>query len=165
MITFGENILLWRLHRALSQEQLSRLAGIPRPNLSCIERGKREVTLSTIRSLARALDVSAGALVDGVPPKHNDVKQGLSRQAMERIARSVVNGRPPRDPAEKHIYCLLTEVLRCILRSGRSSRLPLPSRKSSRAWLSLRTLYEAATIRSLVQRTLEKAETAWTANR
>ena len=69
MITFGDNILLWRLHRSLSQERLAALSDLPRPNLSDIEKGKRDVTLSTIRSLANALNVSPGTLVNAEPPK------------------------------------------------------------------------------------------------
>jgi transcriptional regulator with XRE-family HTH domain len=45
MLPFGATVVAWRLARAMSQENLARAAGIPRPNLSAIERGEREVTL------------------------------------------------------------------------------------------------------------------------
>jgi transcriptional regulator with XRE-family HTH domain len=167
MITFGENILLWRLHRSLSQKQLATLSNLPRPNLSDIEKGKRDVTLSTIRSLANALDVLPGTLVNGEPPKYDNWKGDFSRQAMERIARSVVQGSPPQNPAEHHMYDLLKEILRCGLHSARNhqSKLPLPTRKSTRAWLYLRALYPVETINSLVNRTLEQAYRQWIVNK
>jgi transcriptional regulator with XRE-family HTH domain len=167
MITCGENILLWRLHRSLSQEQLARLSNLPRPNVSDIEKGKRDITLSTIRSLANALDVSPGTLVNGEPPGRDNWKKDFSRKSMERIARSVVQGSSPEDPAEHQIYDLLKEILQCGLHSARNhhTKLPLPTRKSTRAWLYLRALCSIETINSLVNRTLEEAERQWIVNK
>ena len=163
MITFGDNVLLWRLHRFLSQEQLAVLANIPRPNLSDIERGKRSVTLSTIRSLANALDVLPGTLVNGEPPGSKNIKSDFTREAMERIARSVVQGVPPKDHSERKIYDLLNEVLQCGLQSAQTIQrsLPLPTRRSARAWLYLRALCSTETINSLIARSVEKAELKW----
>jgi transcriptional regulator with XRE-family HTH domain len=167
MVAFSENILLWRLHRSLSQEKLAAMAGIPRPNLSDIEKGKRDVTLSTIRSLANALRVSPGSLVDGKPPRPANWKEDLSRGSMERIASSVAHGRPPEDPAECEVYKLLTEVVSCSIRSAGTGKkhLPMPSSRSSHAWLLLRALYPAETARSLVARSLEHSEREWIKDR
>ncbi len=167
MITFGENVLLWRLHRSLSQEQLAALSNLPRPNLSGIERGKRSVTLSTIRSLANALDVSPGTLVNGEPPRSKGWKGDFSREAMERIARSVVQGCPPKDSAERQIYDLLKNVLQCGLQIVRDQqrKLPLPTRKSSSAWINLRALCSTETINSLIARSVEQAEIQWIYNK
>ncbi len=160
MITFGENILLWRLHKSLSQEQLAALSGIPRPNISDIEKGKRNVTLSTIRLLANALGVLPGTLVNGEPPKRKNRGGNLSRDYMERVAGSVAQGKPPKDPTERQIYNLLKEVLNCGLKCARTRQrhLPLPTRKGNRAWLLLRALYSTETVNSLIVRSLEHAE-------
>ncbi len=86
MIGFGENLYLWRSFRGLSQEALAKKAGIPRPNLSAIENGKREPSLATLRVLSLALEVAPGRLVDGIPP----VDFGgidMSREALEKIVR------------------------------------------------------------------------------
>lgn len=160
MIAFGDNILLWRLHRSLSQERLATLAKLPRPNLSDIERGKRDVTLSTILSLANALKVEPGTLVNGEPPKPEKWKANLTREAMERIAESVARGIHPKDSSERHISVLLKEVLHCSLNSvkNRKRNFPLPGRKGERAWLLLKVMYPAETINSLIMRSLENAE-------
>jgi transcriptional regulator with XRE-family HTH domain len=159
MITFGENILLWRLHRSLSQERLAKLSNLPRPNVSDIEKGKRD--------LANALDVSPGTLVNGEPPGYDNWKRDFSRAALERIACSVVQGAPPQDPAEHQMYDLLKEILQCSLQSARNhqGKLPQPTRKSTRAWLYLRALCSIETINSLVNRTLEEAERQWIVNK
>ena len=160
MITFGENILLWRLHRSLSQEQLAALSNIPRPNLSDIEKGKRDVTLSTIRYLAHALGVLPGTLVNGEAPNYKKRKEKLSRKDMERLASSVARGVPPQDPEECQAYQLLREVLNSKLKCAwaPNGKLPLPTRKSSRAWLQLRVLYGLEILNSLIERSCERAE-------
>ncbi|HDH04580.1 MAG TPA: XRE family transcriptional regulator [Nitrospirae bacterium] len=160
MIAFGENILLWRLHRSLSQERLAALSNIPRPNLSNIEKGKRDVTLSTIRSLANALGALPGTLVNGEPPEHKKHAGDLSREFMERIAGSVARGKPPGDREEHRLYQLLREVLRCSLKCAREPRrrLPLPAGKCGLAWLRLRALYPPEIVNSLIARTRERAE-------
>ncbi len=160
MIAFGANILLWRLHRSLSQGQLAALSGIPRPNLSDIEKGKRDITLSTIRSLASALGVPPGTLVNGEPPGHKKRAGDFSREFMERIADSVARGRPPGDREEHRLYQLLREVLRSSLKCARAGQglLPLPAGKSGLAWLRLRALYPPEIVNSLITRTRELAE-------
>ncbi|MBC8413697.1 MAG: helix-turn-helix transcriptional regulator [Nitrospira sp.] len=167
MLTFGDNILLWRLHRSLSQEQLAVLSNIPRPNLSDIEKGKRDITLSTIRSLARALNVSPGTLADANPPKPDKWKNNLTRESMERIAGAAARGTSLKNPLEDFITVLLKEVLRCSLVStqSRTKSLPLPGRSSNRAWLHLRALYPAETLESLIMRTKEHAELLWISDR
>jgi transcriptional regulator with XRE-family HTH domain len=160
MFAFGDNVFLWRLYRSLSQERLAVLANLPRPNLSDIERGKRDVTLSTILSLANALKISPGTLVNGEPPKPEKWKANLSRESMERIANSVAQRTYPKDPLEHHISVLLSEVLQCSLNSVKPHKrnLPLPGRKSERAWLLLQAMYSEETINSLLMRSLEHAE-------
>lgn len=160
MITFGENILLWRLHRSLSQEQLAALSNIPRPNLSDIEKGKRDVTLSTIRSLANALKVLPGILVNGEPPEYEKYGRNLSREFMEKIANSVARGKPPENPEERQLYQLLRGILSSSLKCAQASqkRLPLPTRKANQAWIQLRALYPPETVNSLIIRSREHAE-------
>ncbi len=68
MINIGQNIYLWRVFKELSQEELAASSGVPRPNLSVIESGKRDLTVTTLRKIARPLGVSAGELLDGIAP-------------------------------------------------------------------------------------------------
>lgn len=160
MITFGENVLLWRLHRSLSQERLAKLANIPRPNLSDIEKGKRDVRLTTLRSLSVALGVKPGILADGIPPAYKKRKDKLSRSNMESLAKSVAYGIPPKKLEERETYNLLREILNCSLKCARKPKtnLPMPTRKACIAWLKLRVLYSREILNSLIRRSREHAE-------
>jgi transcriptional regulator with XRE-family HTH domain len=166
MAPFGETLLLWRLKRGLTQEELARRAGVPRPNLSAIERGRREVSLKTVRALAVALDVRPGMLVDGVVPREEEETGELSREAMERIADAVIRKTPLAEAKEQALADQLKYLVSSRLRAAgpvtKGSTLRLtskgavrPGRASDRAWLSL-SRYPKAVIESLVARILER---------
>ena len=90
MRPFYENLKNWRLFKGMTQEQLATRAGISRPNLAALERGRRECTLSTLCRLAFALDVTPGTLLDREPPGAG--QEGLGRREIDRVARSLLTG-------------------------------------------------------------------------
>jgi transcriptional regulator with XRE-family HTH domain len=140
----------------MTQAALARAADVPRPNLSAIERGDREVTLRTLRALALALDVRPGALVDGEMPSAG--APPLTRAQMERIASATVNETPLADPRESTISRQLSATLSAQLdcRAGGHARRRTGGRASDRAYFLLRTSEEPAAVASLVNRVLEK---------
>jgi transcriptional regulator with XRE-family HTH domain len=157
MSPFGETVLAWRLARGMTQAALARAADVPRPNLSAIERGDREVTLRTLRALALALDVRPGALVDGEMP--NAGAPPLTRAQMERIARATVSGAPLADPRESTLCRQLSAALAGQLEDCRTAgraRRRTGGRASDRAYFLLRTSEEPAVVASLVNRVIEK---------
>ena len=60
----GQRIREWRLRRELSQAEVARTAGITQASLSNYENGKRDVPLSTLLGVTRALNVSLGDVLD-----------------------------------------------------------------------------------------------------
>jgi transcriptional regulator with XRE-family HTH domain len=151
MAPFGETVLAWRLVRGMTQAELARTSGIPRPNLSAIERGDREVTLKTLRALAVALDVRPGRLVDGDLPGHEVTT--LTRDRLERVSRAAATGRALSDPRENALASRLTAVT--------SSRRGAPAgrrgtRAVTRAYLLLRGMEDDATLASLFDRVAMK---------
>lgn len=163
MIPFAETVLLWRLERGLTQNELAKKAGIPRPNLSAIERGKREVSLRTIYKLARALDLNPGALVDGLPPGKTNFEQNLTREAMERIAKAVVLGINLPNPNERKLAEQLTHLTKARLAAVKTRKADkskrLPDRKTDIVWLTLVSRYSPGIIKSMVTRISEYAQT------
>lgn len=163
MLTFGQTVWLWRMHRGLTQGDLARLARIPRPMLSVIEQGQREVSLGTLRALALALGVRPGILADGVPPGLPDAAAATaSREAMERVADAVARGAEVREPGER----ALAEALKRIVRHRADSvghasrRLRRGKRASEAAWLWLEAAYPREVVRSLLRRIADRQAVA-----
>ncbi len=59
----AENIRDYRRSKKLSQEQLADKCGLHRTYVGSVERGERNVTLSTLEVLAKALGVSVPELL------------------------------------------------------------------------------------------------------
>ncbi len=91
MIPTGRVIQAWRFDRRMSQAELAQKSGVARPNLSVIEQGGRDITLSTLRRIALALQVSCGTLADGVLPGAL-ARKPWTREQLDRMARSVAQG-------------------------------------------------------------------------
>ena len=153
-LAFAQTVILWRAERDWTQRELARRAEIPQSALSAIERGKRDVTLGTLRTLARALDVRPGLLADGTPPRAAEGQAPLSREAMERVADAVVRGEPLPDGRERR----LAEALRSLVwhrlpsrqRRGKDARRGY--RAAARAWLWLQSTYPPGVVKSMLQR-------------
>ena len=62
---FGERLREIRTRKGLSQEGLAAAAGLHRTYISSVERGERNVTITTIAKLAAALGVSMTDLIPG----------------------------------------------------------------------------------------------------
>lgn len=65
--TLADNIQRLRHGLGLSQEELADICGLHRTYVGSVERGERNVTLSSLELLAKALGVS---VVDLLTPKH-----------------------------------------------------------------------------------------------
>lgn len=61
---FGKNLRKLRLSKKITQEILSEEAGIGRNQVGMIERGEINVTISTIKKLAKQLEVHPKDLLD-----------------------------------------------------------------------------------------------------
>ncbi len=157
MWPFGQTVLAWRLARGLTQEALARTARISRPNLSAIERGRREVTLGTLRSLALALGTRPGVLADGIPP--GDAAAPLSRADLERVARVTAKDERLPDARLADLARRLREVAaaRLEMAGGRTGGRRT-SRRAARAWLLLKAGEAPATLSSLLERVAGQLE-------
>jgi len=64
-----------RLRRGLSQRQLASRLAVPRTYVSKIENQGAEPTLSSLKRLARALDVSLPELLSGGDWRHEEISE------------------------------------------------------------------------------------------
>jgi transcriptional regulator with XRE-family HTH domain len=63
---FGENVRAARRARGWTQEELAHRTGLATVQVSRIERGRREVRLTTLLRLLAAFDASPDELLDGL---------------------------------------------------------------------------------------------------
>ena len=63
LIKFGKRIQEERMKRGLSQERLGELAKVHRTYIGMIERAERNITLTSMEKIAKALKVKVGDLI------------------------------------------------------------------------------------------------------
>ncbi len=61
---FGENLRAKRVDKKMSQETLAFTSDIPISQVGRIERGEINTTISSVKAIARALDISIKDLLD-----------------------------------------------------------------------------------------------------
>src|SRR3989338_7535945 len=91
-----DNLQTWRRRRGMSQAQLAVKAGITQAGISQLERGLREPTLRTVHKLAVALEIDPALLL-------RSHAASLSRETSDRVARSIVLGRPAGSAEERRL--------------------------------------------------------------
>lgn len=64
LIRFGRNVRAERMRRGISQEQLGEVARVHRTYIGMIERAEKNITLTNIEKIAKALGVRPGHLID-----------------------------------------------------------------------------------------------------
>ena len=64
--SFGARLQSIRNKQNLSQEKLAEISGLHRTYISSLERGVRNPTLTTLKSLADALKIDISYLVSGI---------------------------------------------------------------------------------------------------
>jgi transcriptional regulator with XRE-family HTH domain len=66
LVRFGARVRELRQAAGLSQEAFADCCGLDRTYISGIERGKRNVSLENLKVLAKALNVTLSALLEGL---------------------------------------------------------------------------------------------------
>lgn len=63
VVYVGERLKALRIRRALTQEELAQIAGLSKNAVNRLEVGKAEPRMSTLRKLAKALNVDPSELI------------------------------------------------------------------------------------------------------
>ena len=128
----AQNVRQLRQSRNLSQEQLSRLSGVPRPTWSNLESGTANPTVSVLTKVAAALQVPVEELIsppkavakfypaDAIPKQRRggiiirkllpDHLQGIELDRMELPPSSQMTGVPHRMGTREYLACETGQV-------------------------------------------------------
>jgi len=128
----AENVKQLRRSRNLTQEQLSRISGVPRPTWSNLESGSSNPTVSVLIKIAGALQVPVEELIsppkataklypaDTIPKQRRggvlirkllpDHLRGLELDRMELAPGSLMTGVPHRMGTREYLACEAGEV-------------------------------------------------------
>lgn len=138
----GVRIYEYRLSLGMSQAELAGRAGLAQANLSNIEKGKRDLTVSTLLRIASALEVKPSRLIDA---DEGEPGLTLTRDRIEKLAALVLTpeARAPRELNE--FACLFRQILP---EAGPRASV----KKTSLAWVKLRQRLSAAEIKGVLDR-------------
>lgn len=143
MFAVGRRLYLLRLKQGLTQMGVSARSGIPQANLSKIEQGTQDPTLSTLLRICSALGVS--------PAEIFHEEQGRrpfrwTRNSLEKIGQGVAGWDRKFTREEREIVELLKDVL-----PGRRRRR-LSSRRVYQSWYELKQRLSEQEIKTLAER-------------
>lgn len=142
MTSIGYQISQKRREHGLTQLELAKRAGLPQPNLSNIEKGRQDLTVSTLIRIARALGVSPRQFFG----ETNSSQVPFTRLRVERLAESVWNLTSPVSKEDLWIVERLRMLLPGVLKRS-VGRMAV-----ERAWFELRSRYKPNEIKLLIQR-------------
>lgn len=150
----GENIYLWRNFKCLTQEELAKKAGLPRPNLSAIESGAITPSLDTIRAISYALGIAPEVLIANRAPVCFE-KSIFTRRFLEGIIKAY-SGKADRDitPIQKKIADILLNVTRNRMNARKRRYKKLTSTRTAYIynWLLLRSSVDKHILNGLLER-------------
>ena len=139
----------WRIRRKLTQHQLAKRVGIPQPNLSNIEKGKRDITVSTLERISIALGVKPAQLLEWEDAGIFQKNVVWTRRRLESLAESVVNPNSDLSSTEKRLGELIRQLV------------PLPGKrrqsvkKTVNAWTELKVYLTTQEIKTIHQRIMD----------
>lgn len=150
MFAIGQNLYLKRLAKGMTQLELVQKTGIPQPNLSRIERGKQDITVSTLLNLCSALGVRSSEILEDFIEKKKAL--AWTRQRLERVARAAVTHKRLTHPLEQRIAENLSKIV-----PGCLPKTPI-EKEIYYAWQELRHSIGRTEIKTLVERVREAME-------
>lgn len=143
MIHPGFKVCERRLQKGWTQAELAERAGIAQANLSNIEKGKRDFTVSMLFRLAAALDVRPAELIENENTPEPIV---LTRAQIETLAAAVIDPHLKTSAEIQSVAELFRAILPTEQTRGNSTR------DVQLAWIKLKQCFSAAEIRGITQR-------------
>jgi transcriptional regulator with XRE-family HTH domain len=147
MVPAGQKLYLLRIQKGMTQTALSERSGIPQANLSKIEQGKQDPTVSTLLRICSALEIRPAELFEEKTPTRRLV---LTRAVAERITRAVWDPGIKLSPQEKGVKDLLSNLV------PEAAQRRLSDKQAYQAWLAFREAFRPEEIKFLTERVREK---------
>ena len=138
----GFKIAEYRNRKRWTQTELAARVGMAQANLSNIEKGKRDLTVSTLLRIATALEVRPSELIE---EEMSSPSLALTRPQIEGLAQAVVE---PQRKASAEIK-KWAPLFRIILPQA-PSRVSV--RKAQQAWVELRRHFSSQEIQGICRR-------------
>ena len=143
MLNTGFKIAHYREQKGWTQAELAAKAGMAQANLSNIEKGKRDLNVSTLVRLGRALEVRAAELIDEEESVSSTFP--LKRSQIETLAEAVLDPKLKVSREVSDLAHLFREILPT--NGARTS-----TRKIQKAWDQLRKRFSLKAIEGICRR-------------
>lgn len=147
MFEIGTKIYRLRLEKRLTQRELAARAGVYQANLSNVEKGKQDLTVSTLLRLCSALEVDPAEVFK---KEKRRAPLRLTRVRVERLAKGVWDPRIKLSPKEKALKGLLSTLIPEVPKRRVSDR------RVYEAWQTLKGAFGPNEIRLLTEKVREK---------
>lgn len=141
MFAIGYQISKKRREQGLTQRELAALSGLPQPNLSNIEKGRQDLTVSTLVRIAHSLGLSPGSFFE-----EGGLTAPLTRKRVEHFASLVWSSAAAMNGEDRWVVERLRMLLPGALKPSAGRRAV------ERAWLELRNRYQPAEVKLLIER-------------
>ena len=142
MLNPGARIYRFRAQKGWTQAELAARAGIAQANLSNIEKGKQDITVSTLERVASALEVKPAALIEEENPSQ---RFKLTRTQIETLAECVVTPEKKTSSEIRKLAALFREILP-------QQSVHTSSKKIQQAWTTLKQRFSSQEIQGICQR-------------
>ena len=153
MFAIGQAIYLERLKKNMTQRELALKTGMPQPNLSNIEKGKQDITISTLLKIGRALGADPREFL--VPEFRNALSViPLSRLSVEKIARAVVHENQTLKPAQARVAVCLRVII------PRLKKRPARQKDVYNSWMELKNMLPGEQIEACIERVYDEMSRA-----
>lgn len=149
MLAFGQKLCLLRVRKKITQAELSARSGVSQANLSKIENGTQDPTVSTLLKICSALEIRPAALFEEESPRSRPLLT-LTRGVSERITQAVWNPRIKLSSKEKQVRDLLKTLI------PEAPRRRPSDKRVYQSWLALREAFRPEEIKLLTERVREK---------
>jgi transcriptional regulator with XRE-family HTH domain len=151
MFDIGHAIYEKRLEKRMTQAELSKKAGIAQPNLSRIESGKRDITVSTLIHISRAMNINPADFFLNFDKESFRLKRfKFTRFFITKIVKAVLYGKVRLSAYEDQLVAWLRLMIPGILKRQAGKK------KIYDAWFQLKRRLTNGEIGILIDRVREE---------